>query len=274
MRWVAALTPRAQAALALGVLVLVMVALYGLAASVVGRGDPDARDLPFQPRSQSPVPIPARAAVDVAVPEGITIGSPEALTEWLAVTEGFFPDPAKQTTFGPMDAGAYASTGHYAAAFVEEALVIDYASQSWEDLMAWLQWEVAPLPPPTDEWNFAQDEMERFYVGLLYDRGLGESDFGLLPNRDVWAELAAAGARQQVSDVMVAADPKWESLRSRDLVAKSDPLSDCVRVHATLETVGAGRTETRPLSFRLCVGTATRHVGRGYTGVYEVRAER
>lgn len=260
--------------------VLIVAAVLGV-QTVMGDDDPTSTGVDASTPAASAAPSP-RASVTpsdrqtLEVPEGYEDKFFDSIEEQRAAVQAVqdrYPSvPATSESFGPLTQASYESSGAYAVDFTQQLFGVDFANDSWTDLMSWVRWEVAP-PRPTEEMPITEEELTAEILHKVIYPPLSDG-LRLVPDEQEWSRLASAGATQAVRNTLVAPDPVWAQLEAEGKTPEQvsgDPLSECVQVSATIDrTTGVGTT-SRDVMFRMCVGTAVSHPGLGFAGIGLVR---
>ncbi len=222
------------------------------------------------------IPEEVRGAKDTA--DTVYLSDGEETHRWAEKLRPLFPtDVATSPAFPELSTAAYAGTVAYAGEFTDQLLSIDYATDSYDDVMGWVGWELAAQPVPQSWAEVTADDMRVLALADLLGTSPADTFNGpgsLVASRREWDRLAAAGTTQTVTDMVILPEPKFEQMKADGSVESAgDPLLDCVLISATIERTQSVAIESRDVEIPFfCVGTATHHEGLALKGVGELRA--
>jgi hypothetical protein len=159
----------------------------------------------------------------------------------------------------------------FARGFVSELLSRDYRVGARDQLLAWAQYENAPLRSP----NYPRVDWPKVLVDSLTDLTWDSATDTPVPADGAWLALRSEHGRQSVSNIKIALDPQWEQQIASGY-QPPDPLATVRDVSATVTqstAVGSSTTTTTySISLDVQLGTSP-HGGYGVaaTNNYVIR---
>jgi hypothetical protein len=145
----------------------------------------------------------------------------------------------------------------FARAFAVELFTRNYTNETRARLLAWAQYEDAPLESP----NYPRADWSKVLVDSLTDLTWDNAASTPVPADGLWLALQAERATQAVRDVKIALDPQWE----QKIAAGYQPPDRLATVRDVTLTVSqrttvAGRPSTTAydVSLSLQLGTSPR----------------
>ena len=170
--------------------------------------------------------------------------------------------PSVSSAFPAVPGSDRRDASSYARAFATGLFTRDYRAATRAQLLAWAQYEDAPLRSP----NYPPADWTKVLADSLTDLTWDSAQDTPIPADGPWLALRTEHARDDVSDIRVSLDPVWEQ-RIASGYQPPDPLATerDVSLTVTRHTDLAGRaTTTRfAVSIALQLGTATHGGGYG-----------
>lgn len=168
--------------------------------------------------------------------------------------------PAVCATYPAVNTDLTSDPTTYAQAFVTTLFTRDYRRSTRDQLIAWVQWEDAPLRStdyPAADWS-------KVLIDSLTDLTWDQSTDTPIPADGPWLALAAEGGWQSVSDIAVSVDPTWEQYlngggQPPDPMAAGLAVTATITLHTALS--GRARTATFAVSLEVQLGSSPRHSG-------------
>lgn len=188
-----------RATLILGVLLAALIALVLAAATVLraSGGAPDAGAAGRESHVPSAAPTPSTERAS----QGGAPATDVAYWNGLASVE-----PATTPAYPPIPAAAQSDPGAYSKAFATELFTRDYARSSRAQLIAWAQYEDAPLRSA----NYPRADWSKVLVDSLTDLTWDRATQTPIPAAGPWAVLASEHAIWRVDRATSRVDPQWE----------------------------------------------------------------
>lgn len=219
------------------------------------------------PATVSPVSA-ATSGVGTASPSPTAMPAASDVAQWNArpaVT------PAVSSTYPAIPTSASRDATSFAQAFGTELFTCDFRTATRAELLAWAQYESAPLRAP----NYPKQDWTKVLVDSLTDLSWDVADDTPVPAQGTWLALRSERAVQRVSDVKVSLDPQWEQWigsghQPPDALATERDVS----LTLTRTTEAAGRTTVTKysISLDLQLGTSQRgDYGVAVTNNYVVK---
>jgi hypothetical protein len=238
-----------------GGLLVGLVVLLGTAALVVhlstGRATADANP---QPSSRST--SPASGSDAPAVPDSDT---PTDVASWDAIPA---VTPSTSKAYPAIDGSARQDPDAYTRAFASELFTRDYRASDRSQLVAWAQYEDAPLQSP----NYPRADWTKVLVDSLTDLTWDAAADTPIPADGPWLALRAEHCTQTVSEVKVSTDVEWEQ-QVVNGYQPSDPLATVRDVSLTVtqhaKVSGHAATSTFSISLSVQLGSSLRGDGYG-----------
>lgn len=180
--------------------------------------------------------------------------------------------PAVSTAYPAMGADTRRDPDAFVRAFATELFTRDYTSSARAQLVAWAQFESAPLASP----HYPRQDWTKVLVDSLTDLTWDDATDTPIPAEGPWLALQADGARDTVSDVHVALDPTWEQQLANGY-RPADDLSTARDVTLTItrrvSTGGSTRINKYAVALAVQLGTSPRGgYGAAATNNYVIEA--
>jgi hypothetical protein len=177
--------------------------------------------------------------------------------------------PAASAPYPAIPAATRRDPTSYVRAFAVELFTRDYRASTRAQLLAWAQYEDAPLHSS----DYPEPDWTKVLADSLTDLTWDEATATPVPADGPWLALRSEQARDTVIDVRISLDPHWEQriangYQPPDPLATERDVSLTVTRHTTVggrhTTVGGKRTVTRfAVSLDLQLGTSVRGGGYG-----------
>lgn len=208
---------------------------------------------PYRP----PRVIPARSAQQSTVDSELS--QAEQHFTLPAGGVGALPAAAYSSGYPAVSAADRSDAASFAMAFVSELVDRDYSGQSRQQLLAWAQAESAPNTLPGVDPALAGRSLVLSLIDPVPSPGPVSSP-------SVWAQAAAAGQVQTVTNIETAGNPAWLALTSSGW-QPSDPAMTVLTVTANLNVAGPGGGRTESFSLQLTLGSNGSRPGYGAVAV-------
>lgn len=248
------------AALLIGLLVLL--GLVAVAARLSGADGSQPGPAALRPRGASTAPdAPVAPAPGQMGPgaSSVVSASPAAdVASWDHIRS---VKPATSPAYPAITGTAARDPSAFAAEFVTELLTRDYRATSRAQLLAWAQFEDAPLPSP----HYPRADWSKVLTDSLTDPGWDGAVDTPIPADGPWLALRSERARDVVSAVRIVPDPRWQAKIAGGW-QPPDPLAGELDASATVteHAVTGGRPHVARYSVSLIVQLGTSpHGGYG-----------
>lgn len=226
-------------------IVAVAVRLTSPASAHAGKASPATATDSVSPSQSPAVAFPSSQASDVAAWNAMPSITPAVSAQYPAITAATDHDP-----------------NAFAQAFVVELFTRNYRAETRDGLVAWAQYEDAPLQSA----KYPQSDWSKVLVDSLTDLTWDSATDTPIPADGPWLALRSEQGRQSVSNVKVVLDPQWEQQIASGY-QPPDPLATVRDITATLTqhtTAGSGATTTTySIALDVQLGTST----RGWYGI-------
>lgn len=176
--------------------------------------------------------------------------------------------PAASTVYPAVPPTRRSDPAAYASAFATEMFTRSYATSSRDQLLAWVQYENAPLRSA----RYPEADWTKVLVDSLTDPSWDEATDTAIPSEAVWQALANQHTEAQVSAVAARVDPQWE----QKVTGGYDPTDHLMTVwDVTFRLTQRGDARSRhsyDVSLALQLGTSPRGLyGVAATNNYVIR---
>jgi hypothetical protein len=175
--------------------------------------------------------------------------------------------PATTAAYPPIAAAALSDPGAYSKAFATELFTRDYGRSSRAQLIAWAQYEDAPLRSgkyPRDDWS-------KVLVDSLTDLTWDQATQTPIPAAGPWAVLASEHATWRVDRATSRVDPQWEQ-QVADGYQPGDRLASVWDVDLHITQRSKVGTSGLDVSLAVQLGTSARgRYGVAATNNFELR---
>jgi hypothetical protein len=207
-------------------------------------------------RSASPIyhplrVVPPETAVERSVNQDLAANSNRAAISILERTT--FPRPATSSPFLAIDAVDSTSASLYAVAFTQELLDLNFSNSTWNQLLAWANYNNAPYSLT----GLPASLSTKVLCTSLTTGALP------VPSATEWNALATTRSNWRVSGLVVSVNPTWTQALSAGW-EPVDPLMVIYDVSGALTISRPGHAPVvESIGFALTVGGASLHPGYG-----------